>query len=76
MTSLEREVHIRIRQDDQVVLRAAERLRALAGRGRAPVDGLRHVARPDEAHAHDIGMVADRLDALAAAVDHVEHAGR
>ena len=65
-----------VRHHDHVVLRAAERLDALAGLGRALVDELRDRRGPDEGDRVDARMVEQRLDDLAAAVDQVDDAVR
>ena len=59
---------------DQVILRAAERQDPLEARRAPAVDRLGDRRRADEADRVDAGMIADRLDRLASAVHHVEHA--
>jgi hypothetical protein len=60
--------------DDEVVLGAAQAQRPLARRRGPRVDQLGHLGAADEAHGLDGGVVGQRLDHLAAAVDDVEHA--
>ena len=67
-------VQVGVRQDDHVVLRAAEALRALAVGGRGLVDVLRDVGAADEADGLDVGVVQDRVDGFLVALDHLEYA--
>ena len=55
----------RVGHHDHVVLRAAERLHALAGLRRALVDDPRHGSRADERDGVDARVVEDPLDDLA-----------
>ena len=61
-------------QDDRVVLRAAQGLHALAGRGAALVDVLRDGRGADERHGGHVRVLQQRVDRLLVAVHHVEHA--
>ncbi len=63
-------------QHDQVILGAAQGQDPLEVAGAAAVDRLGHRGRADEAHRRDIGVVADGLDDVAAAVHDAEDAGR
>ena len=65
---------IGVGHDHRVVLRAAQRLHALAVRGAGRVDVLRDRRRADEAHRLHVRMREQRVDRLLVAVDHVEHA--
>ena len=69
------EIEVGVGQHDHVVLRAAERLHALAGARR----GLVHVARDrrgaDERHRLHVGMLEQPVDRDLVAVHDVEHAG-
>ncbi|MNZ71769.1 hypothetical protein D3C78_901350 [compost metagenome] len=65
-----------IRQDDGVVLGAHHALRALAVLRGAVVDVGADLGRADEGHRLDVRVIADQVDRLGAAVDHVEHARR
>ena len=67
-------VQVGVGQDDHVVLRAAEALRALAVGGRGRVDVLRDIGAADEADGLDVGVVQDRVDGFLVAVDDLEHA--
>ena len=63
------DVEVRVGQHDRVVLRAAERLRALAVRGRRLVDVLRDGRRPDERDGVDLGVGQQRVDRDLVALD-------
>ena len=67
-------VDVRVRQDDHVVLRAAERLHALPVRGAGRVDVLRDRRRADEADGGDVRVLEDRVDRDLVAVHDVEDA--
>ena len=67
-------IEVGVRQDDAMVLGAAERLHPLPVRSSARVDILRNVGRADEADAGDVRMVEDRVDHFLVAVDDVEQA--
>ena len=69
-----RERHVGIREHDRVVLRAAQRLHALAVRRACLVDVLCDRRRADERHGADARMREDRVDRLLVAVDDVEDA--
>ena len=69
-------VEIRIRHDDHVVLGAAEALHALSLGAAGGVDVLGHGRGADEADRPDARVGQQRLDRVAAAIDHIEHAGR
>ena len=71
-----RELRIGVRHHHRVVLRAAERLNALAVRGSRRIDVARDRCRADEAHRRDPGMVQDRVDRLLVAMHHLEDAVR
>ena len=65
-----------VRQHDHVVLRATQRLDALAVRGSGLVDVLRDRGRADEADGRDVGVLEDAVDRDLVAVDDVEDAVR
>ena len=67
-------VDVGVGQHDHVVLRPAERLAALAVRGRRLVDVLRDRRRADERDRRDVGMLEQRVDRDLVAVDDVEDA--
>ena len=67
-------VEIGVRHDDHVVLRAAERLDALAGGGAGAVDVLGDGRGADEADGLDGGVGEDGVDGGLVAVDDVEDA--
>ena len=71
-----RELHVGVGQHDHVVLRAAERLHALAVLGAGLVDVLRDRRRADERHRRDLRVLEQAVDRDLVAVDDVEHAGR
>ncbi len=71
---VDRLVEVGVRHDDQVVLRAAQRLDALAGVRGGPVDVLGDRGGADEAHRRDVGMGEDGVHRLGVAVDDVQHA--
>lgn len=56
------EVHVGVRQDEHVVLCAAQRLHAFPGGGAALVDGAGDGRRADEGDCADIGVVEETLD--------------
>src|SRR5205823_7097635 len=60
-------IHVGIRHDDDVVLRAAERLDALPVLRRGLVDVARHRARAHERDADDVGVSQQRVDRILAA---------
>ena len=70
------EVEVGVGQDHRVVLRAAERLHALAVARRRRVDVFRDRRRADERHRLDAGVVEDGVDRLLVAVHDVEDAVR
>ena len=70
------DVDVGVGHHDGVVLRAAERLHALAVRRRRLVDVLRDRRRADERDRRDAGVREQRLDRLAVAVHDVERAVR
>ena len=67
-------VDIGIREDDHVVLRAAERLNALAVRGSGGVDVARDRSRADETHCGDVRMLEQAVDGDLVTLNDVEHA--
>ena len=69
-------VDVGVGQHDHVVLRPAERLDALAVRGRGLVDVPGDRRRADEAHRRDLRMLEHRVDRDLVAVDDVEDAVR
>ena len=69
-------VEIRVGHHDEMVLRAAERLDALAVLRAVRVDVLGDRSRADEAHRRDVGMLEQRVDRLVIALHDIEHAGR
>ena len=71
-----REIQVGVGQDDHVVLRAAERLHALAVPRAGLVDVPRDRRRPDEAHRLDARVRQDGVDRDLVAVDDVEDARR
>ena len=72
----DRPLQIGVRHHDDEVLRAAERLHALARVRRALIDMLGHRRRTDERDGADVRMIANRVDDLASAVHQVDNAGR
>ena len=71
-----REVEVGVGQHDHVVLRAAERLHALAGARRRLVDVARDRRRADERDGLDVGVLEQPVDRDLVAVHDVEHARR
>src|SRR5580704_6201150 len=69
-------VHVRIRHHDHVVLRPAQRLYALAGRGAAAVDILSNRGGTDKADSRNAGMVEDCIHYALVAVHHVKYSIR
>ena len=67
---------VRVGQHDHVVLRAAQRLDALAVGRSGLVDVLRDRRRADEADGRDVGVLEDAVDRHLVAVDDVEDAVR
>ena len=70
------ELDVGVGQHHHVVLRAAERLHALAVARAGLVDVLRDRRRADEAHRGDAGVLEDRVDRDLVAVHDVEDARR
>ncbi|EAU65438.1 hypothetical protein STIAU_2870 [Stigmatella aurantiaca DW4/3-1] len=70
------EVRVRVRNDDEVVLRAAQGQHALAARRSLRVHAPGHRGRADEAHRLDIRVLQQPLHGLLAAVEQREDAGR
>ena len=68
------QVEVGIRKHQHVVLRPAERLHPLAGRGRRLVDVAGDRGRPDERDRLHVGVGEQRVDGLLVAVHDVEHA--
>ena len=68
------DVDVGVGQHDHVVLRAAERLHALAVRGAGHVDVARDRGRADEADRRDVGVLEQAVDRDRVAVHDVEHA--
>jgi hypothetical protein len=66
-------VEVRVGHDDAVVLGAAKCLDALPVRCAPRVDILGDVARSDEAHRRNVGVVEDRIDHFLVAMDDVEN---
>jgi hypothetical protein len=71
-----RHLEIRVGQHDQMVLGPAEGEDPLERGGAPPVDDLGDAGRADEGDRRDPLVIADRLDHLPRAVNHVEDAGR
>jgi hypothetical protein len=71
-----RKLHVRVGQHNHVVLRAAERLHALARLGAVFVDVLRDRRRADEADRGDVGVLEDAVHRHLVAVDDVVDALR
>jgi hypothetical protein len=69
-------VDVRVRQHDHVVLRASERLHALAVLRPALVDVARNRRRADEADRDDVRVLEHRVNGHLVAVDDVEDAVR
>ena len=69
-------VEIGVGHHDQVVLRAAERLHALAVPRAVRIDVLGDGRRADEADGRDVRVLEQRVDGLVVALHDVEHAGR
>ena len=69
-------VHVGVRQDDHVVLRAGERLHPLARLRPRLVDVFRDRRRPDEADRGHVGMLEQPVDRDLVALDDVEDAVR
>ena len=71
---MRRELRIRIRHDDHVILGSAERLHTLAVARSGFIDMLSDRSRTNEAHRGDTRVGEQRVDGLTVAVDHVEYA--
>ena len=69
-------IEVGVGHHDDEVLRAAERLNALAGVRAALIDEPRDRRRSDERHGANARVIADRLDDFLAAVDQIDDAGR
>ena len=72
----DRAIDDRVRHHDHEVLRAAQRLHALAGGGRALVHVLRDLRGADERDGIDARVVKDAVDHVNRAVDQVDDAVR
>ena len=70
------EIEVGVGQHDHVVLRAAERLHALARARRGLVHVARDRRRADERHRLHVGVLEQPVDRDLVAVHDVEHAGR
>ena len=73
---IRRLIHVGIRHDDHVVLRAAKALHALAVGTATAIDIFRNRRRPDKADAGNDRVIKDRVDRFLVAVDHLQHAIR
>ena len=71
-----RHLDVGVREDDHVVLGAAQGLDALAGLRPRLVDVAGDRSRADEAHGCDVGVLEDPVDRDLVTVDHVEDAVR
>jgi hypothetical protein len=71
---IHRLVDVRIGHDHHVVLRAAQRLHALAVVGAGFIDVVGNGRGADEAHGLDVGVLEQRIDRGLVALHHVEHA--
>ena len=69
-------VHVGIRHDEEMVLRTAEALHALAVRAAAAIDVLGNRRGADKADGLDVRIVEQRIDRFLVAVDDVENACR
>src|SRR5215831_9445834 len=73
---LRRHLHVRVRQDDDVILRSTLALRPLTIRACARVNVFRDGGRADETDGAHCRMIEQRIDRNFAAVHQVDHALR
>ena len=69
-------LHVGVRQDDTVVLRAAHRLHALSVGGARRINVLCNIGRSDEADSLDVRVREDGVDGNLVAIDDVQHTRR